>query len=133
MSESGASRFDAERYVSLATYRRDGRQVRTPVWIARADQKLYVFSEGTAGKVMRIRATRRVSLAPCSFRGEVRGDWLEGRGRVVQEAEVIERAYTALREKYGWQMRLGDLTSRLSGRYAKRAMLEIEIQAGRDS
>ncbi len=33
-------------YMSLATYRRDGREVRTPVWFAEGEGKLYVFSEG---------------------------------------------------------------------------------------
>ena len=58
----------------------------------------------------------------------LRGDaWIEGRGRVATEPEVIERAYAALRRKYGWQMRLGDVFSRLTGRYDRRAMLEIDL------
>lgn len=118
-----------ETYVCLATYRRDGREVRTPVWIAAAEGRYYVFSEGHAGKVKRIRATQRVRVAPCDFRGRVRGElWLDGRGRVVEEPETLRRAYTALHRKYGWQMKLGDLFSRLSGRYARRAMLELELR-----
>lgn len=117
-----------ETYVSLATFRRDGREVRTPVWIAGAEGRYYVFSEGDAGKVRRIRATGRVRLAPCNYRGRLQSDaWLEGRGRVVREPEVIRRAYGALHRKYGWQMKLGDLFSKLSGRYDKRAILELEL------
>lgn len=44
-----------ERYVSLATFRRDGRAVPTPVWVAEHAGRLYVFTEGTAGKVKRLR------------------------------------------------------------------------------
>ena len=40
---------------------------------------------------------------------------------------MIERAHAALRAKYGWQMWLGDLFSRLAGRIARRAWIEIEI------
>ena len=117
-----------ERYVSLATFRRDGREVRTPVWIAGADGRCYVFSEGDAGKVKRIRASGRVRVAPCNVRGVVRGDaWLEGRGRIVSEPGVVERAYGAFRRKYGWQMWLTDLLSKATGRYAARAMLELEL------
>jgi PPOX class probable F420-dependent enzyme len=117
-----------EAYVSLATFRRDGREVRTPVWIAAAVGRYYVFSEGDAGKVKRIRATRRVRVAPCNYRGRVRGEhWIEGTGRVVVEPELIERAYRALRAKYGWQMWIGDRLSRLSGRYDRRAMLELDL------
>jgi uncharacterized protein len=116
-----------ETYVSLATFRRDGREVRTPVWIAGAGGRYYVFSEGDAGKVKRIRATGRVRLAACNMRGSVRGEWAEGRGRVATEPEVAARAYAALHRKYGWQMWIGDLLSKLSGRYDRRAILEIEL------
>ncbi|MCZ6785003.1 MAG: PPOX class F420-dependent oxidoreductase [Proteobacteria bacterium] len=122
-------RFDPARetYVSLVTFRRDGREVRTPVWIAEADGRYYVFSEGDAGKVKRIRATKLVRLAACNYRGVVRGDWIDGLGRVVKERDVIERALASLRRKYGWRMKIGDVLSKLSGRYDKRAFLEIEL------
>ena len=44
-----------EPYVCLATYRRDGREVRTPVWIAAEGGVFYVFSAPEVGKVKRIR------------------------------------------------------------------------------
>ncbi len=127
MDESRSARLAEERYVNLATFRRDGREVRTPVWIAGVGARLVAFSEGDAGKVKRIRATKRVRLAPCNVRGKVHGDWVEGKGRVVQEPEVIQAAYAALRRKYGWQMRLADVASRLSGRFERRAILEFEL------
>lgn len=121
-----------ETYVSLATFRRDGREVRTPVWIAAAGDRYYVFSEGRAGKVKRIRATGRVRVAPCDFRGRVRGElWLEGEAWLVEEPETLRRAYAALHRKYGWQMKLGDWLARLSGRYSRRAMLELVLNPGR--
>jgi hypothetical protein len=117
-----------ERYVCLATFRRDGREVRTPVWLAGGGGRFYVFSEGDAGKVKRIRATGRVRVASCDARGRLKSEsWLEGRGRVLREPAEIERAYRALHEKYGWQMRAADFFSRLTGRYARRALLELEL------
>ena len=116
-----------ERYVSLATYRRNGKQVRTPVWIAQADQHYYVFSEGMSGKVKRIRANGRACLAACNFRGDVHSEWLEAEGRVVEHREVVERAYVALRDKYGWQMKIGDIFSKMIGNYAKRAIIELQV------
>lgn len=118
-------------YISLATFRRDGREVRTPVWVAGAAGRLYVFSEGDAGKVKRVRATRRVRWAPCSVRGVVAptADWREGEGRIVSEPDTTAAAYAALHAKYGWQMWLADFFSRLSGRYDKRALLEIEASS----
>jgi len=114
-------------YMSLATFRRDGRAVETPVWVASSQGRLYVFSEGDAGKVKRLRRDSRVRLAPCGVRGRVLGPWVDGSARVVSEADVEARAYAALRRKYGWQMRLVDLGSRLAGRIGGRAVLEIEV------
>jgi len=116
-----------EPYVSLASFRRDGREVRTPVWIAESGGRLYAFSAGDAGKVKRIRATRRVRLAACDARGKLHGEWHEGTARIVAEAATCDRAYAALRRKYGWQMWLLDLASRLTGRLGRRALIEIEL------
>lgn len=117
----------AARYVSLATYRRDGREVRTPVWIAHAGANYYLFSEGKAGKVKRIRADARARIAACDARGAVRSGWLEARGRVMTEVDVIEEAYRALRRKYGWQMKLADFFSRLTERYDRRVIIELQV------
>jgi hypothetical protein len=114
-------------YVSLATWRRNGKEVRTPVWAARAGDRLYVFTEGTAGKVKRLRNSPKSAVAPCDVRGGLKGDFVPARTVVVDDPAVIARAYDAFRAKYGWQIRVTDFFSRLSGRYAKRAMLEIEL------
>jgi len=115
-----------ERYVSLATHRRNGQEIRTPVWLAEVDTRYYLFSEGKAGKVKRIRANGRARLAACDFRGRVKSDWLPANGRIVTDADLIKRVYAALRRKYGWQMRIGDFFSKLGGRYDKRTILEFE-------
>ena len=39
----------SEHYVSLATFRRNGREVRTPVWIAELGGRYYLFSESNSG------------------------------------------------------------------------------------
>ncbi len=119
-----------DRYVSLASFRRDGREVRTPVWIAGEAGRYFVFSEGDAGKVKRIRATGRVRLAACSATGSLRSEWIDARGRVVRDPAEIALAYRHLHRKYGWWMALGDVFSKLSGRYARRAILELRTGAG---
>ena len=116
-----------ERYVSVATYRRSGEEVCTPVWLAKVDAKYYLFSEGKAGKVKRIRANGRARLAACDLRGRVSSGWLEAQARIVEEAELIERVYAALRRKYRWQMKIGDFFSKISGRYHKRAIIELQV------
>ena len=123
-------RLGTARYVSLATFRRDGREVRTPVWVAADGGHLYVFSEAKAGKVKRIRATKRVAVAPCNARGGLEGDFSEGTGCVVSDPEVSRRGYAALRRKYGWMMTTANFFSTLTGRINQRALLELDLKDG---
>jgi PPOX class probable F420-dependent enzyme len=115
----------AERYVSLATFRRDGTEVRTPVWTARVDGRCFVFTATDAGKVKRVRANGRARVAPCDLRGRVHGPWREMHGRIVADAALEARVHRAFRRKYGWQMWLTDLASRLTGRISRRAVIEL--------
>jgi PPOX class probable F420-dependent enzyme len=115
-----------ERYISLATFRRDGRAVETPVWFADRGGRLYLFSEATAGKMKRLRNDSRVRVAACNVGGRVHGEWIPGRGRRVDESDTVRRAYDALLAKYGWQMRATNFFSRLAGRIDGRAVVEIE-------
>ena len=117
----------AEKYVSLATYRRNGVEVKTPVWIAEVAGRYYVFSAGDAGKVKRIRATPRVRLAPCDVRGEVRGPWIEAHARIIVDPTLIVEVRRALRRKYGLLMRLTDVVATVTGRIRRRAYIEIEL------
>jgi len=126
MKHAQFSDLDREAYISLATFRRDGRAVETPVWFARRGERLYVFTENDAGKVKRLRNGPRARVAACNVRGALRGDWIEACGRVVADPGTEREAYAALRAKYGWQMMLVDFFSRLTGRIGSRAIVELE-------
>jgi uncharacterized protein len=116
-----------ESYISLATFRRNGAAVETPVWFAILDGKLYVVTDGTSAKAKRIRATKRVRVAACSVRGRVSGKWFDGTGRIVSQKTLVKRAHDALQQKYGWQMWLLDAGSTLFGRIGRRAYLELSL------
>jgi uncharacterized protein len=116
-----------EKYVSLATYRRNGVEVKTPVWIAKVAERYYVFSEGDAGKIKRIRATPRVRLAACDVRGNVRSAWIEAQARIVLDPALILEVRKALRGKYGLVMRLTDVMATVTGRIHRRGYIEIEL------
>ncbi len=118
-----------ETYISLATYRRNGTAVLTPVWCALLDGKLYVVTDGTMAKVKRIRATGKIQVAPCNAWGGITGASVDGSGRVVSDKKVCTRAHAALHKKYGWQMWLLDARSRLFGRFERRAYLELSLDA----
>jgi PPOX class probable F420-dependent enzyme len=117
----------SERYVSLATYKKNGTEVRTPVWIAEADGVPVIYTNGTSWKVRRIRNNNKVRLAPCTARGDIRGEWVDATARVVDNEASRDRGVEAMIDKYGWQMRLALLLSRLSGRFDDRAIIELEL------
>ena len=116
-----------ETYVSLASFRRDGREVRTPVWVARDGAELVVYTNGRSGKAKRIRRDGSVRLAACDVRGGLRGEWVEGRARLRDDAVARDRGLAAIRRKYGWQAELVLLGARLFGRYPQRAVIEIRL------
>ena len=127
MDAEALARLDREAYLNLATFRRSGVAVETPVWFAAHAGRLYVFTEARAGKLKRLRANPAIRIAPCGVRGRLKGAWLPGRARRVDDAATVAAAYRALRRKYGIQMWLVDALSRLAGRIDGRAMLELEV------
>jgi PPOX class probable F420-dependent enzyme len=118
--------LDGRQYMSLTTFRKDGQPVPTPVWFARAGDKLYVFSDASAGKIKRIRNTSRVTVAPCTLRGDVLGPPLEATARILGSPAERKLADDALLRKYGLTMRALRLLDRIrGGRDADLAFIEI--------
>lgn len=125
-----ASTLDDARYFSLATFRKNGVAVETPVWFAAGESEgvHYVFSAGNAGKVKRLRNSDEARVAPCDARGRVLGDWLPASAVLVHEPADVKAALTALRRKYGLQMWLADFFSSLTGRFDRRAYIRVTLQ-----
>jgi len=115
-----------EPYVSLATFRRDGREVRTPVWVAAEGERIFVYTNGTSGKVKRIRNNGRARLAACDARGRLEEEvWLDATARMLDDPAERAHGFEVMLRKYGWKMRLVLLGSRLGGRYRDRAVIEL--------
>jgi uncharacterized protein len=95
-----------QKYISLTTYRKNGEGVPTPVWFAEENGKLYITTREASWKVKRIRNNPKVRFAPCSFRGQILGDWMDGTARIIPESEG-QTAYNALARKFGWQFTFG--------------------------
>jgi PPOX class probable F420-dependent enzyme len=124
---SDGTPLDAAQYINLASYKKDGSLVETPVWVAPLDGKLVVFTLKESYKVKRIARNPRVRVAKCDVRGGLQGEWYEGTCHAVTDPAVEKRAYGALRKKYGLMMRLGDVMSTLTGRIKRRVVLEISL------
>ncbi len=131
MSDADFETLAKARYVSFVTFRKSGVAVKTPVWIAPAGEALYVFSESKAGKVKRLRTSARAQLAPCDARGGLPDtvNWIDARAEIIANPQDEQTALTALRAKYGWQMRLADIGAKLTGRFEQRAYLRILLNA----
>jgi PPOX class probable F420-dependent enzyme len=91
------------RYVSLTTFRRDGTPVATPVWQITQGDTMWVWTGATTGKARRLRGNPVLALAPCTARGQLTGDAVTARGKVVSVGDAPEM-FATLRRKYGWQM-----------------------------
>lgn len=117
--------FEGHAYLNLETFKRDGNGVKTPVWFARVDDKLVVFTDGTSYKVKRLGRDPHVRVAPCDVRGGLRGDWYEGHGELVEDPAFEKRIYAALIEKYGWQLRILNIVSTLGRRVGRRKTIAV--------
>jgi PPOX class probable F420-dependent enzyme len=92
------------RYVSLTTFRKDGTPVATPVWLVGYEDGIAVWTGAGTGKVKRLRRNPAVTVAPCTFRGRLRGEAVDGRARLLS-AEDNARVRALIRRKYrlqGW-------------------------------
>ena len=87
--------------MSLATFRRDGREVRPPVWFCALDDALYCFSAGEAGKVKRVRTNGRGRIVRCSMNGTIEDEWHEVKTSLVIDTLLVEAVYPGLRVVYG--------------------------------
>lgn len=131
---NGLNDIQQGQYVSLATFRKNGAKIATPVWMAPAiDQQpvldFYIFSAGNAGKVKRLRNNTEVELALCDFRGSVASEWCAATAELVVEDASIQQALAALRGKYGWQMWLADVGAQLTGKFSKRAYIRVRFKS----
>ncbi len=119
-------------YMNLATFRKSGAQVNTPVWFADdpgdSQATLYVFSAGNAGKVKRLRNSATARVAPCSVTGTLLGEWHDAEAFLIDSPEEIRHAHQCLRKKYGWQMTGVDFMSFLSRKINKRAFIKVILK-----
>ena len=118
------AQFLNHNYLNLESYRKTGKPVATPMWFALDNDTLYVYSLANAGKVKRVRNNSRVRVVPCDMRGNPRGQWVEAKARILDDAGA-EFGHRLLNEKYGWMKKIGNIYSRLMNR--ERVVMAIEI------
>jgi PPOX class probable F420-dependent enzyme len=76
------------RYLSITSYRRDGRGVATPVWFVQRDGRLLVQTDAASGKVKRIRRDPQVRVAICTASGRLRGEQVPAVAEILPGSET---------------------------------------------
>src|SRR5437899_10131648 len=106
--ETGLSALRREKYLSLASFRKSGEAVYTPLWFAEQDGRLHVMTRNDSWKYKRIFNNPNVRIAPCTMRGRITGPELAARARVLSGEEVgvaqrlLKRKYLLLRFPWFW-------------------------------
>ena len=120
---------DKEKYINLATQKKDGTFVNTPVWFTKDEQSddYFIFSAGEAGKVKRIRNFSSVKVAICNFKGDLKGDWVSAQAELIDEEDSITRAYGQFQRKYSLSLKVINFFSRLFGKYKKRQIIKFNF------
>ena len=91
------------RYLSITSYKRDGRGVATPVWFVLRDGRLLVETDAASGKVKRIRRNPQVRVAVCTASGRLRGTQVPAVAQILPDSETgaVERL---IADKYRFDM-----------------------------
>jgi hypothetical protein len=123
--EKGQSvdQFTNQNFINLETTRRNGQSVKTPIWFVELGGELYVRTGADSGKVKRIRNNGLVRVAPCDYRGELQGDWVDAQARLV-DSSTAEQVNQLFNRKYGLQKRGFELL----GRFSSSKMVTIAIK-----
>jgi PPOX class probable F420-dependent enzyme len=101
--EAGASGFGhlSGPYCLVATYRRSGDAIATPLWYGvDGEGRLYFRTYADSAKVRRIRNNPRVRVAPSTMRGKPKGPAAEGTARILDTSEE-EHAEETIQSNYG--------------------------------
>jgi uncharacterized protein len=97
-----------QKYISLATFRKSGAPVPTPVWFGEEADKLYVMTRSDSGKYKRLRNNPQVRIAPCAVRGKITGPDFAATARVLppedwpEARKTLQRKYWLARIPFFW-------------------------------
>ena len=105
--------FQDQRVLNLESYRKNGDPKRTPVIFVEDSGKLYFQTAVKAWKAKRVLRNPRVRVAPSTFRGEPKGDWIDATVARV-EGEEAKRIRRAFGRKFGFFSRMTLFVERLA-------------------
>jgi len=115
--------FKGQQYLSLETFRKNGEGVRTPVWFIEINGEFCFNTESSSGKVKRMHRNPVVRIAPCTMRGDLKGEFISGNARFLtaEETAMAKKSYA---KKYG----LTGVIFELMGRTSKKQRVFMAIK-----
>ena len=106
--------FSKQKYINLETYKRDNTPVKTPVWFVIDKGMDYIITRESTGKVKRLKNNQNVRVVPCSFKGEIKNEWVNGKAQMVTGSEA-DNIIKLRKKKYGFAVRLSGLFTSQKG------------------
>ena len=125
MNSDSIDFLEAGKYISLATHKRSGDIIRTPVWFAEHNGSYYVLSSSDTGKIKRLRNFKEVYIAACDYPGKLKGRDFDTTAHLVETPEESKTAENVLQKKYGLEMRLINFLAWIT-RSAPRVYIRID-------
>ena len=93
--------FANDEYINLITYRKDGTQVPTPVWLASLDNSLVVTTSLNAGKVKRVRANGKASIYKTNQSGSKKlSEEIDVKALIIEDENEKQRGIQSIQKKY---------------------------------
>ncbi|KPI22158.1 putative enzyme [Actinobacteria bacterium OK074] len=113
MDDDGVlDRLGSGKYLLITSYKKDGSQAATPVWVVRDGETLGVWTPADSWKVKRIRRRADVLVGPCDVRGNPTGEQVPATAEICDPA-TTDRYRGLVARKYGVSGRAVLLGSRL--------------------
>jgi len=106
--------FYKQKYINLETYKRDNTPIKTPVWFVIDKGLVYIITRESTGKVKRLKNNQNVRVVPCSFKGEIKNEWVNGKAQKITGSEA-DKAIEIRKKKYGFAVRLSGLFTSQKG------------------
>ena len=106
--------FSEQKYINLETYKRDNTPIKTPVWFVIDNGLVYIITRESTGKVKRLKNNQNVRIVPCSFKGEIKSEWVNGKAQKIMGSEA-DKVIKIRKKKYGFAVRLSGLFTSQKG------------------
>jgi len=106
--------FYKQKYINHETYKRDNTPIKTPVWFVIDNDLIYIITRESTGKVKRLKNNQNVRIVPCSFKGEIKSEWVNGKAQKIMGSEA-DKVIELRKKKYGFAVRLSGLFNSQKG------------------